>query len=278
MGEGRTVGRERGGKERRGEVEDRERKKRREKRGAEGAQEREREGHVSKQRLHSERHPPGPGQPCRAVISTVSVHWAEQGRAARRAPPAAPGGPGQLAALGTWPAPRAAQLPRAREPRPTFLHARQLGLIHTHVGHGGRSASGARRPRRTPTPRAGRVDAELPRAGNAPESSTEGERRQKGGGGGGGGGRRGLQAAPHAKAREPDRLPSLWCRPRPAPAAALRPESPDRRLHLPARRRDRACLSSTLGFKTSVKCLLSAKQDLLYLGLVGMYTHTYKHT
>lgn len=43
MGEGRTVGRERGGKERRGEVEDRERKKRREKRGAEGAQERGRE-------------------------------------------------------------------------------------------------------------------------------------------------------------------------------------------------------------------------------------------
>lgn len=102
-----------------------------------------------------------------------------------------------------WPAPRPTQ-PRspgpAIEARPTFLHARQLGLIHTHVGHGallgfGR-AHGGDLGAHTPTPRAGRSHPrtrarstpKFPPGRKSPESSTEGERRQKGGGGSGGGG------------------------------------------------------------------------------------------
>lgn len=65
------------------------------------------------------------------MISTLSVHWAKQGRAARRAPPPAPGGPGRLAAFLGGPAPRAAPLPGARE-SPAYLPSRPATWIDPH--------------------------------------------------------------------------------------------------------------------------------------------------
>lgn len=144
-----------------------------------------------------------------------------------------------------WPAPRPTQ-PRspgpAIEARPTFLHARQLGLIHTHVGHGACSASGgrteetsahARPPRgpaaatRAPGP-ARRPNS--PRAGNAPESSTEGERRQKGGGSGGGGGGReqqGCTARTGVRARQPPPPRFCGCRAQTRPQICVLEEGTD---------------------------------------------------
>lgn len=77
--------------------------------------------------------PPGLGQPGRAGISTSSVHRAEQGRAARRGPPAAAGGPSQPAALLARPAPRAPRSPAPRSPRvPTYLPSRPATWTDLH--------------------------------------------------------------------------------------------------------------------------------------------------
>lgn len=155
----------------------------------------------------------------RGQASASGSRWRTEPARGAPSPPRAP----RLSA-------RAARLPGAREPRPTFLHARQLGLIYTHVGHGGRSASGARRPRRTPTPRAGpggrRTLPGRKCTGVQYGEREESERRRPAAAvvAAGGGG---CKAAPHAEAREPHRLPSPLCLPRPTPATALRPEGRD---------------------------------------------------
>lgn len=158
----------RGGKERREEVEDTEEKGGS---GEEMEQSRERERVMFQNKgstLNATPWPRPAWKGCDFCIKRPLGRTRPRGQAESLPQPLAGRAGSRLAAFIAGPAPRAGPLPGAREPRPTFFHAGQLGLIHAHVGHGGRWASGARTPRRTPTSRAGRVDAELPRAGNAP--------------------------------------------------------------------------------------------------------------
>ena len=172
--------------------------------------------------------PPGLGQPGRAGISTSSVHRAELGRAARRGPPAAAGGPSQPAALLARPAPRAPRSPAPRSPRvPTYLPSRPATWTDLHsrrpwrpLGLGRAEITAHAHPAGWPgwTP-----DSPGPEMHRSPVRRERGARKAAAAAAGGGG----CKAAPHAEACEPDRLPSPMCLPRPAQATALRPEGRD---------------------------------------------------
>lgn len=238
----------RGGKERREEVEDTEEKGGS---GEEMEQSRERERVMFQNKgstLNATPWPRPAWKGCDFCIKRPLGRTRPRGQAESLPQPLAGRAGSRLAARGVHSWPRAACRPAPRSPRaPTYLLSRRatwtdprsrrpwrpLGLGRTDTSAHAHLA-GWPGGRRTPPGR---------KCTGSPVRRERGDRKAAVAGGGG------CKAAPHAEAREPDRLPSLWCLPRPAPATAWRQGSPDRRLHLPARRQDRPSLSSTLGLR-----------------------------